>query len=218
MTMNPTRTPKTTQQFIAEAVAKHGNKYDYGSVKYKTAKDKVIIVCGTHGAFLKSPGHHLAGQGCPKCSSTHSRETKEKMSTTWKRKRASGEGQRPFTREDIQKGLDALKTLTEEQKKERAKAAGDTMRDVPQPMDGLTGKHEWNCHGKYWHFVNKGLGAELKGWNLNQLIRDNEHLFDKKYLNWGRSGCNAAICLRQLTSKKTEKTRPRNSWLGWVIG
>lgn len=47
---------------------KHGNKYDYLLVDYKTMHDKVKIKCSIHGIFEQVPKAHLRGQGCKKCS------------------------------------------------------------------------------------------------------------------------------------------------------
>lgn len=58
---------KNTEQFIAEAKAIHGDKYDYSKVSYINNSTKVSIVCSTHGDFLQTPSSHLSGQGCPKC-------------------------------------------------------------------------------------------------------------------------------------------------------
>lgn len=58
----------TTESFVAEAQAKHGNKYDYSKVKYIDARTKVCIVCPEHGEFLQNPSGHLSGKGCPKCA------------------------------------------------------------------------------------------------------------------------------------------------------
>lgn len=60
---------KTTEEFIAEAVAKHGDKYSYDEVVYTKAKDKVKIWCKVHECyFLQTPDQHCSkGNGCPKC-------------------------------------------------------------------------------------------------------------------------------------------------------
>ena len=58
---------KTTEQFIKEAVIKHGDKYDYSKVEYKGAHVKVIIGCSEHGDFVMKPNCHLTNQGCYKC-------------------------------------------------------------------------------------------------------------------------------------------------------
>jgi hypothetical protein len=59
---------KPIQDFIAEAKKIHGDKYDYSSVKYKTALTKIIIICEKHGQFKQTPNSHLSGRNCPKCS------------------------------------------------------------------------------------------------------------------------------------------------------
>lgn len=60
---------KTTEQFITEAKAIHGDKYDYSLVEYNTAKDKVKIQCSIHGVFEQIPNAHLANGGCKQCGS-----------------------------------------------------------------------------------------------------------------------------------------------------
>lgn len=59
---------KTNDQFIADAIAVHGYKYDYNRVDYKTNHDKVEIICKEHGSFFVKPNAHLSCKtGCPKC-------------------------------------------------------------------------------------------------------------------------------------------------------
>ena len=58
---------KTTEQFIAEARAIHGDKYDYSNTKYEGSKVKLTITCRKHGDFQQWPEGHLHGNGCPKC-------------------------------------------------------------------------------------------------------------------------------------------------------
>lgn len=59
---------KTTEKFVAEAIKVHGNEYDYSLVDYVGRKTKVTIICKIHGQFQQSPGVHLGGSKCPKCS------------------------------------------------------------------------------------------------------------------------------------------------------
>ena len=58
---------KTTEEFISEARAIHGDRYDYSLVDYVQSGKKVVIICPTHGQFLKTPVGHLRGCGCNKC-------------------------------------------------------------------------------------------------------------------------------------------------------
>lgn len=58
---------KTNQQFIAEAIEIHGDKYDYSLVDYIGCFDLIKIICRTHGEFEQTPSHHLSGSGCKKC-------------------------------------------------------------------------------------------------------------------------------------------------------
>lgn len=62
---------KTKEEFIQEAIAIHGDKYDYSEVIYITNKDPVKIICkvdGRHEPFYQSPNSHLSKRnGCPGC-------------------------------------------------------------------------------------------------------------------------------------------------------
>jgi predicted nucleic acid-binding Zn-ribbon protein len=62
---------KTTEQFIEEAIAVHGQRYRYDFVRYITNKTPVQILCLTHGFFKLAPAQHLfQRQGCRKCGVT----------------------------------------------------------------------------------------------------------------------------------------------------
>ena len=61
----------TLNKFTSEAIKVHGDKFDYSSVDYKSALQKVIITCPVHGKFEQTPSTHLrAVYGCPKCSNS----------------------------------------------------------------------------------------------------------------------------------------------------
>lgn len=59
---------KTREQFISDAIAVHGDKYDYSKVEYINNRTKVCIICSTHGAFWQIPIDHIRGNGCLKCA------------------------------------------------------------------------------------------------------------------------------------------------------
>ena len=59
---------KTKEKFVNDAVKIHKEKYDYSLVDYKSALEKVKIICPVHGEFLQKPSSHLNGNGCLKCS------------------------------------------------------------------------------------------------------------------------------------------------------
>ena len=78
-------TAKTTPEFIAEAVARYGDKYDYSNVLYKLSDIEVEIICPKHGPFLKT-GFFLRGHTCQRCGydtaalkRTKPRKTKKKF-------------------------------------------------------------------------------------------------------------------------------------------
>lgn len=58
-----------TEDFIAEAIRVHGDKYDYSNAVYVRSIDKIEIGCAEHGSFMQSPNKHTGmRQGCPACS------------------------------------------------------------------------------------------------------------------------------------------------------
>lgn len=60
---------KTTEEFIEQAKAIHGDKYDYSKTEYQGCKKKVCIICKEHGEFWQTPDNHInSKQGCPKCA------------------------------------------------------------------------------------------------------------------------------------------------------
>lgn len=67
----------TKEDFIAQAKSKHGNKYDYSKVEYRTKLDNITIICPKHGSFKQRLSHHLDGRGCRFCgyevTSSHTR-------------------------------------------------------------------------------------------------------------------------------------------------
>ena len=59
---------KSTELFIAEARAIHGNKYNYSDSVYTGVKNRLHIICPTHGSFEQTPNEHLVGSGCQSCA------------------------------------------------------------------------------------------------------------------------------------------------------
>lgn len=57
-----------TEDFIIKAICIHGRKFDYSKVNYKSAKDKITIICPIHGEFEQIPNSHLSGYGCEACA------------------------------------------------------------------------------------------------------------------------------------------------------
>lgn len=53
----------TTDEFIAKAKAKHGDKYDYSKAIYVSNKIKIKIICSKHGEFLQTSNDHLSNNG-----------------------------------------------------------------------------------------------------------------------------------------------------------
>jgi hypothetical protein len=59
----------TTEEFISQAVAKHGDKYKYDKSIYIGAHTKLVVTCPkeNHGDWEVTPDAHKRGNGCPKC-------------------------------------------------------------------------------------------------------------------------------------------------------
>ena len=73
----------TTASFIEKAITIHGTKYDYSETEYTVYKDKITIICPTHGEFRISPNKHIgcSQQGCNNCGII-TRSFKNKRTTT----------------------------------------------------------------------------------------------------------------------------------------
>jgi len=65
--INKKRNENAKKTFIEKAIKKHGNKYNYSKVIYKTGKTPVTIICSVHGDFKQRPSDHLRGYGCKQC-------------------------------------------------------------------------------------------------------------------------------------------------------
>lgn len=77
-TLKSGKKPKSREKFIEDAVAVHGDFYDYSLVEYKRNDVNVMIICNieNHGKFTQLPTVHLCGGGCPKCASKKISDTK----------------------------------------------------------------------------------------------------------------------------------------------
>ncbi|SJN09879.1 Phage protein [Leucobacter sp. 7(1)] len=59
----------TTEEWIAQAVAKFGGRFDYSEVTYRGADARITILCPSHGSFSSTPYRHLLSRhGCPECA------------------------------------------------------------------------------------------------------------------------------------------------------
>ena len=74
---NADKARKTTSEFIVQAVALYGDTYDYSQVVYKSADEKVIILCKIHGTFEQTPNSHLTGHKCYLCYGPRKSSTDE---------------------------------------------------------------------------------------------------------------------------------------------
>ena len=62
---------KGREDFIKDAIAIHGNRYDYSKVRYVNNKTNVIVICPDHGPFEVMPQDHIQKRnGCPICQAS----------------------------------------------------------------------------------------------------------------------------------------------------
>jgi len=62
------RNKSNTEEFVKQANKVHGDRYSYSSVRYKTSKVKVMIICAKHGPFWTTPNSHISSAGgCFRC-------------------------------------------------------------------------------------------------------------------------------------------------------
>jgi len=62
---------KTQEEFVEDARAIHGDKYDYSFMEYVNTNTKVLLVCnkeGHGGWWVKPSKHTLRKHGCPVCA------------------------------------------------------------------------------------------------------------------------------------------------------
>lgn len=77
------RCRKSKSQFIKDAKKVHGDRYDYSLVDYKTAKDKVKIICKIHGLFKTTPDTHInKKRSCPSCGEKIKKQKSDKRALT----------------------------------------------------------------------------------------------------------------------------------------
>lgn len=57
----------TQESFVAKAVQRYGDTYDYSDTHFTSNKDKVDVRCKVHGDFSITAKEHLRGRGCAQC-------------------------------------------------------------------------------------------------------------------------------------------------------
>lgn len=67
----------TTKKFIERACVVHNSYYNYDSVVYQSAHEKITIYCYVHGVFEQTPSAHLSGRGCSLCSNNKKKTTED---------------------------------------------------------------------------------------------------------------------------------------------
>lgn len=78
---NASNYAKSQDQFIREASSAFEGKYNYNDVDYINSHTHISITCPVHGEFTKMPYAHIAGQGCPNCSTPKS--SQESLVGSW---------------------------------------------------------------------------------------------------------------------------------------
>ena len=68
-------TKLSIDSFISKANLIHNFKYDYSLVNFNNNKEKISIICKTHGVFMQRVSAHLEGRGCPDCGRAKSNDS-----------------------------------------------------------------------------------------------------------------------------------------------
>jgi len=58
------------EKYIENVKNIHKNKYVYSNTIYTLSRNKINIICLSHGVFSLTANHHLKGIGCSKCTSS----------------------------------------------------------------------------------------------------------------------------------------------------
>lgn len=58
----------STEEFISRCINIHGDEYDYSVTEYVSLRDKVKIICKTHGVVTVDTNGHMNGARCRKCA------------------------------------------------------------------------------------------------------------------------------------------------------
>lgn len=67
----------TKEEIIRKSKLIHGDKFDYSLVADLRRRDKMKIICPTHGEFIQEIGNHLSGRGCRLCDYDIRRKNKK---------------------------------------------------------------------------------------------------------------------------------------------
>jgi hypothetical protein len=111
--------------------------------------------------------------------------------------------------------LKALANRDMEKVREACRLTGKAKAGVPNPPGPSEAGPE-NCKAKYWA-IRSPCGQVLRGRNLNDLIRNNAHLFDQNDIKWEKSSCKACKGIGRLFLTRSDGRTPcARSWKGWT--
>lgn len=79
----PRKSRLTTEAWVAKAIAKHGDRYNYREAEYVTSRDRITIICPYHGRFTQFAASHLQGFGCKQCAVDVTRTRYRKTTQQW---------------------------------------------------------------------------------------------------------------------------------------
>lgn len=153
---------------------------------------------------LKTPG------GATRIGLKKSAETVARLKESMRK--AADEGRlKPPQRHVIEAGLAAL--ARPEVIALRAVRAGDTMRGIPQRMEGRSAAAEHNARAKTYTVLDPS-GQAYTFTNLSHFVRNNAWLFAPEDVQWTGPEKNP-WCRAQRGLESLFKTKPRYQWKGW---
>lgn len=155
--------PITKEQFIARARQSQGGRYDYSMVDFKGTKTKVIVLCGSHGAFEVSPDNHMRGRGCPACGRERQADSHRKDVSSFIEGARSVHGDRyDYSRVAYHQAKAKVEILCTEHG-----AFWQT------PDNHLQGKGCQECRDK--------LASERLGWDTEEFIQNAQEKFGNRF-------------------------------------
>jgi hypothetical protein len=133
---------KNTEDFIKDANVVHGNLYDYSKTDYTLARNKVVIICKTHGEFTQEANSHLMGHGCKSCQADN-RKVPDDLK--WNKKSYMKEYSKKYRRENKERLKEKANQRIDVIRKSRIRFHNKNKNDISYKIRRNLSKRLWKC-------------------------------------------------------------------------
>jgi hypothetical protein len=175
---------KNTKDFIRDAIVVHGEKYDYSKTDYTLAKNKIIIICKTHGEFEQEANSHLMGHGCKNCQADNRKIPNE---LKWDKKSYMREYNKIYRQKNKkrlkEKSTERIKTIRKNRLKYHNKRKNDESYRIRRNLS----KRLWKCLKNINSDYIKPKTSKIIGCDMITLKNHLESKF-KDGMNWDNYG------------------------------